>query len=66
MLRRVALVRINVSEELNVSIIRVKRIGELGPLARTINRRTLRRITKYKEEIQLCISSQRASVACYG
>jgi hypothetical protein len=30
MLRRVALVRTNVSEELSVSIIRVTRIGELG------------------------------------
>jgi hypothetical protein len=29
MLRRVALVRTDVSEECNVSIIRVKRIGEL-------------------------------------
>jgi hypothetical protein len=30
MLRRMALVRIDVSEELSVSIIRVTRIGELG------------------------------------
>jgi hypothetical protein len=30
MLRRVALVRTNVSEELSASIIRVTRIGELG------------------------------------
>jgi hypothetical protein len=30
MLRRVALVRINVSEELSASFIRVTRIGELG------------------------------------
>jgi hypothetical protein len=30
MLRRVALVRMDVSEELNASIIRVTRIGELG------------------------------------
>jgi hypothetical protein len=29
-LRRVALVRTDVSEELSVSIVRVKRIGELG------------------------------------
>jgi hypothetical protein len=43
MLRRVALVRTDVSEELNVSIIRVTRIGELGTtLAVTSNRRTLR------------------------
>jgi hypothetical protein len=30
MLRRVALVRADISEELSSSIIRVKRIGELG------------------------------------
>jgi hypothetical protein len=40
MLRRVALVRIDVSEELTASIIRVTRIGELGTLAVTSNRRT--------------------------
>jgi hypothetical protein len=43
MLRRVALVRTDVSEELSASFIRVKRIGELGTtLAVTNNRRTLR------------------------
>jgi hypothetical protein len=52
MLRRVALVRTDVSEELSASVIRVTRIGELGTLAVTINR--------------LSISSQRASVASYG
>jgi hypothetical protein len=42
MLRLVALVRTDVSEELNASIIRVTRIGELGTtLAVTSNRRTL-------------------------
>jgi hypothetical protein len=42
MLRRVALVRSDVSEELNASFIRVTRIGELGTtLAVTSNRRTL-------------------------
>jgi hypothetical protein len=42
MLRRVALVRTDVSEELRASIIRVKTIGELGTtLAVTSNRRTL-------------------------
>jgi hypothetical protein len=47
MLRRVALVRTDVSEELNVSFIRVTRIGELGTTqAATSNRRTLRRNTK--------------------
>jgi hypothetical protein len=34
MLRRVAIVRTDVSEELNASIISVTRIGELGTLAR--------------------------------
>jgi hypothetical protein len=33
MLRRVALVRADVSEELSASIIRVTRIGEVGTLA---------------------------------
>jgi hypothetical protein len=42
MLRRVALVRTDVSEELSASIIRVTCICELGTmLAVTINRRTL-------------------------
>jgi hypothetical protein len=51
-LRRLALIRTDVSEELSVSIIRVTRIGKLGTtLALTGNRRTLH------------ISSQRASVA---
>jgi hypothetical protein len=43
MLRRVALVRTDVSEEFSASFIRVTRIGELGTrLAVTSNRRTLR------------------------
>jgi hypothetical protein len=41
MLCHVALVRTDVSEELSTSIIRVRRIGELGTLAVTSNRRTL-------------------------
>jgi hypothetical protein len=46
MLRRAALVRTDVSEELSSSIIRVTRIGELGAtLAVTSNRRTPRRNT---------------------
>jgi hypothetical protein len=53
-LRRVALVRTDVSQELSASFIRVTRIGELGTtLAVTSNRRT-------------GISSQRASVASYA
>jgi hypothetical protein len=43
MLRRVALVRTDVSEELSTSFIRVTRIGELGTtLAVTSNRRSVR------------------------
>jgi hypothetical protein len=55
-LRRVALVRTDVSEELIASIIRVTRIGELGKTsAVTSNRRTFTYIT-----------TQRASVASSG
>jgi hypothetical protein len=44
MLRRVALVRTDISEELNASFIRVTRIDELGTrLAVTSNRRTFLR-----------------------
>jgi DNA-binding TFAR19-related protein (PDSD5 family) len=47
MLRRVALVRTDVSEELKASIIKMTRIGKLGTtLAVTSNRRTLRKNTK--------------------
>jgi hypothetical protein len=46
MLRRAALVKTDVSEELSASFIRVTRIGELGTaLVVTSNRRTLRRNT---------------------
>jgi hypothetical protein len=42
MFRRVVLVRIDVSEELSTSFIRMTRIGEIGiTLALTSNRRTL-------------------------
>jgi hypothetical protein len=45
--RRVALVRSDVSEELSASFIRVTRVGELGiTLAVASNRRALRRNTK--------------------
>jgi hypothetical protein len=48
MLRRVALVRTDVSEELSAFFIMATRIGELGTtLALTSNRRTLRRNTKF-------------------
>jgi hypothetical protein len=61
-LRRVALVRTDVSEELSASFTRVTRIGELGTtLAVTRKRRPLRRSTT----TALCISSRRASVALY-
>jgi hypothetical protein len=47
LLRRVALVRTDVSEEPRASFIRVTRIGELGTTQpATSNRRTLRRNTK--------------------
>jgi hypothetical protein len=47
MVRRVALVRTDVSEELSASFIRVTIIGELGTtLAATSNPRTLRGNTK--------------------
>jgi hypothetical protein len=63
MLRRVALVRTDVSEELSASFIRVTRIGELGTtLAVIVNRRTLRRNTKSS----VGISSQRTSAASYS
>jgi hypothetical protein len=52
MLRHVALVRTDVSEELSASIIKIARIGELGTtLAVTSNRR---------------ISFESASVSSYG
>jgi hypothetical protein len=61
MLRLVALVRTDVSEEHSISIIRVIRIGELGTtLSVTSNRRTLRR-----NAFSHSISSQIASVASY-
>jgi hypothetical protein len=48
LLRRVALVIIDVSEELSAYVIRVTKIGELGTtLAVTSNRRPLGRTTKY-------------------
>jgi hypothetical protein len=47
LLRRIARIRTDVSEELSASFIRVTRIGELGTmLAVTSNRRMLRRNTK--------------------
>jgi hypothetical protein len=58
MLRRVALVRTDVSEERISSIIRVTRIGELGTtLAVTSNRHKLRRNT-YTLMMKAILSSQ--------
>jgi hypothetical protein len=52
MLRRVALFRTDVSEELSASFIRVTGIGELGTtLAVTNNRPTLRRNTKWATSV---------------
>jgi hypothetical protein len=61
MLRRVALVRTDVSEEPSASFIRVTRIGELGTaLAATTNRRTLRRNTNTPEDtILYCHRSEK-------
>jgi DNA-binding TFAR19-related protein (PDSD5 family) len=48
MLRRMALVRTDVSEEISASFIRLIKIGELGAtLAVTSNRPKLRRNTSY-------------------
>jgi hypothetical protein len=52
MLRHMSLLRTDVSEELSASIFRVIRIGVLGTLVVTGNRRTL----------CICISSQRVYV----
>jgi hypothetical protein len=55
MLRRVALVRTDISEELSASIIRVTRIGGLGTtLAVTSNRRTLRSISSQRVSVASC------------
>jgi hypothetical protein len=59
MLRRVALVRTDVSEEPSVSFIRVTKIGELGTTqAVTSNRRTLvflRSVRRMLVTIALCL-----------
>jgi hypothetical protein len=58
LLRRVALVRTDISEELSASFIKVTRISELGTtLALTSNGRTMRRNTKYE-----ALSSSETSV----
>jgi hypothetical protein len=55
MLRRVALVRTDILGELGASIIRLRRIDELGTLVITSNRRTLRRNTKVGCELLLTL-----------
>jgi hypothetical protein len=68
MLRHVALVRTDVSEELSVSFIRVTRIGELGTtLAVTSNRRTLRRNTTRRniQEDTILHSHRRENLKSY-
>jgi hypothetical protein len=59
LLRLVALVRIDVSEERSVSNIRVIRVSELGTLAVTSNGRPLR------SDIIHSISSQLTPIASY-
>jgi hypothetical protein len=59
MLRRVALVRTDVSEELGASFIRVTEIGEVGTLAVTSNQRTLYiEISKFKSSFQHICNAQ--------
>jgi hypothetical protein len=53
----VALVRTDVSEERSASIVRVTRICELGTLAVTSNRRTLRRNTNSLQSSMLLVTA---------
>jgi hypothetical protein len=58
MLRRVALVRTDVSEQPSASFIRVTRIGELGTrLPATNNRRKLRRILRSVRRLLVAVSA---------
>jgi hypothetical protein len=65
MLRRVALVRTDVSEELSAPIIRVTRIGELGTLAVTSQKTPLFRLSrfliKFQKNLELCPCSEYVS-----
>jgi hypothetical protein len=64
MLRRVGLVKTDVSEEHSASFIRVTIIGELGTtLAVSSNRRTRRRNTRPATEQRGCVHSAAASYA---
>jgi hypothetical protein len=63
MLRRVALIRTDVSEELTASFIRVARIGELGKtLAVTSNRSTLRRNTEVPPKRRFLTKTTRRNI----
>jgi hypothetical protein len=63
MLRRVALVRTDVPEELSASFIRVTRIGELGTvLAVTSNRCTLQRNTISSSETSVLARATRRNI----
>jgi hypothetical protein len=62
MLRRVALVRTDVSEELSASFIKVTRIGEIGTLAVTSNRSTLGKNTKSIFEISMAVTMKNGVV----
>jgi hypothetical protein len=58
MLRRVALVRTDVSEELSASFIRVRRIGELGiTLAVSSNRRRLPKLVFLRRVRRLLVTA---------
>jgi hypothetical protein len=66
MLRRAALVRTDVSEELSVSIIRATRIGEQETLAATSNRRRLRKNTRHNiPEDSILHSHRRGNLKSY-
>jgi hypothetical protein len=58
MLRLVALVRIDVSDERVLSIIRVTRTGNLETLAVTSNRSTLQKILCGKESVRIGYKSE--------
>jgi hypothetical protein len=63
MLRRVALVRTDVSEELSASFIRVTRIGELG--TSNIPEDTILHVSVWPTERKSCMSSRKSYNLCY-